>query len=177
MNATRPYWWLVNIGSGNGLVPSGHNDGITHPRHNFNGGLAKPPLKLRHGWVITYHTHHRMCLRIHALISVDLRKQSGPLEITWTLPILCGSVCAVLRSPLIYFYARTYPWFNDIHVRVHVSPNWRLYHSFSFQGKPLLIPLRKFERTSVYSAMKISMSKEEKKKLVSSCMCSNRSHQ
>ena len=24
MNATRPYWWLVNIGSGNGLVPSGN---------------------------------------------------------------------------------------------------------------------------------------------------------
>ena len=24
VNATRPYWWLVNIGSGNGLVPSGN---------------------------------------------------------------------------------------------------------------------------------------------------------
>ena len=24
MNATRPYWWSVNIGSGNGLVPSGN---------------------------------------------------------------------------------------------------------------------------------------------------------
>ena len=24
MNATRPYWWKVNIGSGNGLVPSGN---------------------------------------------------------------------------------------------------------------------------------------------------------
>ena len=23
VNATRPHWWLVNIGSGNGLVPSG----------------------------------------------------------------------------------------------------------------------------------------------------------
>ena len=23
MNSTRPYWWLVNIGSGNGVVPSG----------------------------------------------------------------------------------------------------------------------------------------------------------
>ena len=24
MNGTRPYWWKVNIGSGNGLVPSGN---------------------------------------------------------------------------------------------------------------------------------------------------------
>ena len=24
MDATRPHWWLVNIGSGNGLVPSGN---------------------------------------------------------------------------------------------------------------------------------------------------------
>ena len=24
MNATKPYWWSVNIGSGNGLVPSGN---------------------------------------------------------------------------------------------------------------------------------------------------------
>ena len=24
MNATEPYWWQVNIGSGNGLVPSGN---------------------------------------------------------------------------------------------------------------------------------------------------------
>ena len=24
MNAARPHWWLVNIGSGNGLVPSGN---------------------------------------------------------------------------------------------------------------------------------------------------------
>ena len=26
---------------------------VTHPCLNFNGGLAKPPLKLRHGWIIT----------------------------------------------------------------------------------------------------------------------------
>ena len=24
LNVTRPYWWSVNIGSGNGLVPSGN---------------------------------------------------------------------------------------------------------------------------------------------------------
>ena len=24
MNVTRPYWWLVNIGLGNGSVPSGN---------------------------------------------------------------------------------------------------------------------------------------------------------
>ena len=24
MNVTGPYWWLVSIGSGNGLVPSGN---------------------------------------------------------------------------------------------------------------------------------------------------------
>ena len=27
-------------------------DAITHPSHNFNGGSAKPPLKLGHRWVI-----------------------------------------------------------------------------------------------------------------------------
>ena len=30
-------------------------DVITHPCINFNGSLAKPPLKLGHGWVITTH--------------------------------------------------------------------------------------------------------------------------
>ena len=24
MNATEPHWWEINIGSGNGLVPSGN---------------------------------------------------------------------------------------------------------------------------------------------------------
>ena len=28
---------------------------IIHPCPNFNGGLVKPPLKLGHGWVNTYH--------------------------------------------------------------------------------------------------------------------------
>ena len=30
-------------------------DVITHTCPNFNDGLAKLPLKLRHGWVITFH--------------------------------------------------------------------------------------------------------------------------
>ena len=30
MNATRPYWWEVNIGSGNGLVQSG-NQPLSEP--------------------------------------------------------------------------------------------------------------------------------------------------
>ena len=33
--------WIIN-----------HN---THPYHNFNGGFAKPPLKLGYGWMITFH--------------------------------------------------------------------------------------------------------------------------
>ena len=31
-------------------------DAIPHPCLNFNGGLAKPPLKLGHGWAITSQT-------------------------------------------------------------------------------------------------------------------------
>ena len=30
-------------------------DVFTHPCPNFNSSLAKPPLKLWHGWVITSH--------------------------------------------------------------------------------------------------------------------------
>ena len=30
-------------------------DVITHSCANFNGGLSKPPSKLGHGWVITFH--------------------------------------------------------------------------------------------------------------------------
>ena len=39
---------------------------ITHPWLNINGGLAKPPLKLRHGWVNTFHTFVLMWFVIHA---------------------------------------------------------------------------------------------------------------
>ena len=31
---------------------------ITHSRHNFNGGLVKPPLNLGCGGVITSHVQH-----------------------------------------------------------------------------------------------------------------------
>ena len=40
-------------------------DVITHPCSNFNGGLAKPPLKLGHGWVITSHRNYCVWLLIH----------------------------------------------------------------------------------------------------------------
>ena len=46
-------------------------DVITHPCHNFNGGLTKPPLKLGHGWVITSQMNQLVWLLIYALISVE----------------------------------------------------------------------------------------------------------
>ena len=45
---------------------------VTHPCPDLNGDLAKPPLKLRHGLVITSHIKQRVWFLIHAqLISVD----------------------------------------------------------------------------------------------------------
>ena len=55
--------WISNY------IPSFVWDVITHPCPNFNGSLAKLPLKLGHGWVITSHTFIWMSLHIHALIS------------------------------------------------------------------------------------------------------------
>ena len=40
-------------------------DVIIHPHSNFNGGLVKPPLKLGHGWIITYHRKLSMYIFIH----------------------------------------------------------------------------------------------------------------
>ena len=40
-------------------------DIITHPWLNFNGGLSKPPLKLRHGWIIISHCFTWMKLATH----------------------------------------------------------------------------------------------------------------
>ena len=37
-------------------------DIFTHPCPNFHGGLAKPPLKLKQGFVITSYIKPRMCL-------------------------------------------------------------------------------------------------------------------
>ena len=42
MNARGPRWWLVNIGSGNGLVPSGNKPSLPEP-------------KLTHIYVTTWH--------------------------------------------------------------------------------------------------------------------------
>ena len=40
---------------------------VTHPCLNFNGGLAKPPLKLKHGWIITQ--YKAIVLLLHDKIS------------------------------------------------------------------------------------------------------------
>ena len=46
------------------------DDVITYPCHDFNGGFTKPPLKLRHGLVITPHWLTWMYLLILALITM-----------------------------------------------------------------------------------------------------------
>ena len=43
---------------------------ISHPYHDINAGLAKLPLKIVHGWVITYHSWMRIEIIIYALMSV-----------------------------------------------------------------------------------------------------------
>ena len=45
---------------------------VTHPYPNFNGGLAKSPLVLGHGWVITSHSLMWKQLRIHTVNSMQV---------------------------------------------------------------------------------------------------------
>ena len=65
---------------------------IAHPCPNFNGGLVKPPLKLRHGRADTSPTKQWAWLFIHIQISVKimlmkgdprLLHHQGPLLLTW----------------------------------------------------------------------------------------------
>ena len=44
-------------------------DVMTHPCRIFNGGLAKPPLRSCHEWVITFHSFLWMWLLIDTMIS------------------------------------------------------------------------------------------------------------
>ena len=48
-------WWLHHGHWINNNIHSSQWGVITHQCRNFNGGLAKPPLKLGHVWVITSH--------------------------------------------------------------------------------------------------------------------------
>ena len=52
---------------------------ITGPYPNINGGSARPPLKLLHGWVIISNMKLWMWFLTHALISVKWLQQKGPL--------------------------------------------------------------------------------------------------
>ena len=44
VNAIRPYWWLVNFGSGNGSVPSGNKPYLSQcwPKSMSSYGITKP---------------------------------------------------------------------------------------------------------------------------------------
>ena len=50
-------------------------DIITHPCPNFSGGLAKPPLKLGHGWVIKFRSFIWMLLYLS--VAWDLYEVHG----------------------------------------------------------------------------------------------------
>ena len=54
-------------------------DIISHPYRNSNGCLAKPPLKLWHGWIIVSHLRRSMQLLINNIISnhINMRGQSS----------------------------------------------------------------------------------------------------
>ena len=47
---------------------------MIHPWTNSNGGLAKPTLKLKHGWIVTFHECTLISLSYHVLNSLRPRQ-------------------------------------------------------------------------------------------------------
>ena len=61
-------WWFETLSWS--LWRHCNGDMITHPCPNFSGGLNKPPSKLGHGWVITFHIFIMMWLPTHTVNSI-----------------------------------------------------------------------------------------------------------
>ena len=84
---------------------------ITLPCRNCNGGLAKPPLKLRHGWVIAFDGKRRMRRpggRLNIKMSSyqysnshvkDKTVSPTVLSLTWESPYLGKTVFILRRGP------------------------------------------------------------------------------
>ena len=82
MNATRPHWWLVNIGSGNGLVPIG-----TKP-------LPEPMLTKFYG-ITQLQWFHRTATKVPNVSLVNSAE-----EINWNRPkhARLGNTCCSLHA-------------------------------------------------------------------------------
>ena len=74
-------------------------DAITHPCPNFDGGLAKPPLKLGHGWVIT-----STVLLAWTHLSVPWGSRSYTAELHWIQVKLQCILSACDHSEFLPFY-------------------------------------------------------------------------
>ena len=71
-NATRLYWWLVNIGSCNGLVPYG----VTGPQW-----VKYDRYSQRYDWLLSYHTFFTM----FALKLISHKTNFGQMKIYFTI--------------------------------------------------------------------------------------------
>ena len=76
MNWAGAHTWLLMVGERLTQIEAWISNNIhsivrgliTHPCLNFSGGSIKPPLKLRHGWILIYYCSMRMQLSINARI-------------------------------------------------------------------------------------------------------------
>ena len=53
-------------------------DIFAHSYQNWNGAVAKPPFKLRHGWVITYYSCTQMTLLMHTINTMLIQRREAP---------------------------------------------------------------------------------------------------
>ena len=53
-------------------IPDKQEEFVPHPCSKFKGEFARPPLKLKHGLVLTFHIKIRMHQLIYTLIVVNL---------------------------------------------------------------------------------------------------------
>ena len=65
---------IISTNAGTSLISVNRygksGDIITHPCPNISGDFTKPPLRLGHGWIITFHWFRGMYLLIHCLLSM-----------------------------------------------------------------------------------------------------------
>ena len=81
MNAMGPYWWEVNIGSGNGLVPSGSKP------------IPEPILT-------QIYVAYDVIFSTVSLIDGELCNQGGDAWRPWVV-FKCGRVCILARASLV----------------------------------------------------------------------------
>ena len=82
MNATRPYWWSGNIGTGNGLVPSG-NKQLPKPMLTQISGVIRPQ------WV-KLHVPTKFMLRGFVLMVVVVFQKVRPSPDKFVKPAAPG---------------------------------------------------------------------------------------